>query len=124
MASEITSTIEEYLADETKRYQAWYTELTQSGDSQYTTPVSVLPELSELKQLFETWIKQKESMIASKVCETYCMKKHELNDKKTLLIAAIADSLSFAFTGIPINVIAVVTILVTENYLDRICECN
>jgi hypothetical protein len=40
-----------------------------------------------------------------------------------MLIAGVADSLSVVFVGVPINLVAVATILVSEKHLDRICNC-
>jgi len=119
-----TAMIQDYLSDETKLYQAWYTDLTQSGGDTFTTPVSVIPELSELKQLFEKWIYSKQSILSSKLCETYCTHKQTYKNTEPVLIAAIADILTVLFTGAPINTVAVAVILCTENYLNHMCKCE
>ncbi|MBE9562121.1 MAG: hypothetical protein IMF12_04575 [Proteobacteria bacterium] len=115
--------IEIYLSDETKLYQDWYTGLTQTENSEYTKKVRVIPPLDELKKLYEDWIKQQQEVIKIKFCKKYFQMRKQFQNQETLLIAGVADSLSSVFVGFPINLIAVATILVSEKYLDRICDC-
>jgi hypothetical protein len=115
--------IEMYLADETKLYEAWYTGLTQTEDSEYTQKVSVIPPLEELKKLCLNWIQQQQAALKPKFCEKYRHLRKEFQHQETLLIAGVADSLSVVFTGLPINLLAVATILVSEKHLDQMCNC-
>ncbi len=48
--------------------------------------------------------------------------RKQFQNQEALLIAGVADSLSFV--GIPINILALATILVSEKHLDRICNCQ
>jgi hypothetical protein len=115
--------IEMYLADKTKLYQDWYTGLTQTEENQYTQKVGVIPPLDELKKMSLNWIKQQQESIKTKFCEKYCQTRQQFQNQETLLIAGVADSLSVVFVGVPINLVAVATILVSEKHLDRICNC-
>ncbi len=123
MAHETELKINEYLADETKLYQDWYTGLTQTEDSQYTKEVGVIPKLPELKKMCEGWIKQQTPILKEKLCPPHCQKRQEYQEQETWLIAAVADILTITFTGMPMNCVAVSVILVTTKRLDRFCEC-
>jgi nitrate/nitrite-specific signal transduction histidine kinase len=123
MNNELASQINQYLFDETKLYQDWYTSLTQTEDSQYTKQVGVVPKLSELQKLCEGWINQQTPVLKAKVCEQYHQKLQQFNEQEeALLIAALADILTIIFAGMPVNCVAVAVILVTKNYLKRICD--
>jgi hypothetical protein len=115
--------IENYLLDEDKLYQDWYTGLFEtSKDAQYTSDVGIIPGIEELKQFFEEWFKnQKEKLKKLCVEYDYCQKRQQQN-QQTLLIAGVADSLTFV-VGIPVNFVAVATILVSGKFLDRLCDC-
>jgi hypothetical protein len=124
MASEIESQINEYLSDDTKLYQDWYTAVTQAKteSKQYTTQVGVIPDVDELKRLFEKWFrKQRETL--KKLCVEYCQKREQIKEHESLLIAGVADVLTVVFVGTPVNVAAIATILVVGKYLDRLCDC-
>ncbi len=124
MAQEQQALIETYLADETKLYQDWYSGLTQTEDNQYTQKVgSIIPPVDELKKMCLNWIKQQQETLKSESCGKYCQIRQQFQNQETLLIAGVADGLSVVFVGIPINVIAVATILVSEKHLDKICNC-
>jgi hypothetical protein len=123
MNPEIEAQINDYLSDETKLYQEWYSGLRSTDKSQYTKQVSVIPPLAELKHLCESWINQQKPVLQNKLCPSYCQRLQQLQEHEPLLIAAIADILTIAFTGIPLNSIAVAVILVTINYLEQFCEC-
>lgn len=114
--------IEEYLSDETKLYQDWYTGLfEESEDAQYTTEVGVMPDLDKLKQFFEKWFKKQQTFL-KKVCDDYCQHKQQ-QQQPSLLAAAITDSLGVFVGNFPINLPATATILVAGGYLDHICHC-
>lgn len=119
MNNELASQINQYLSDETKLYQDWYTGLTQTEDSQYTKQVGVVPKLEELQKLFDGWINQHLPILK----ENLCIKLQQLEgDEESKLIATVADVLTVIFPGIPMNRIAISVILVTKNYLKRICD--
>jgi len=63
--------IENYLSNEDKLYQDWYTGLFEtSEEAQHTTEVGVIPDRDELKKLFEKWFNnQKENL--KKLCVDY-----------------------------------------------------
>ncbi len=124
MIPETEAKINEYLADETKLYQDWFTGLTQTEESQYTKEVAVMPKLSQLKDMYEGWFKKQMPVIKEKLCPPYCQKRQEYKDQETWLIAAVADILTITFTGMPMNCVAVSVILVTTKRLDRFCECS
>jgi hypothetical protein len=115
--------IEIYLSNEDKLYQDWYTGLFEtSEDAPYTTEVGIIPEREELKRFFEKWFNnQKEKL--KKLCVDYCQKRSQQN-QQTLLIASVADSLSFVVVGFPVNIVATATILVAGKFLDRLCDCS
>jgi hypothetical protein len=115
--------IEMYLADEAKLYQDWYAGLTQTEESQYTQKVGVIPPLDELKNLCENWIQQRQESIKTQFCEKYSQMRTQFQEQEALLIAGVADSLSLVFVGVPINMVAAATILVSKKHLDRICNC-
>jgi len=115
--------IETYLVDETKLYQDWYTGLIQTKDSQYTQKVGFIPPLAELRKMCEDWIGQKQESIKTNFCAKYSQMRKQFQNQETLLIAGVADGLSVVLVGVPINVVAVATILVSEKHLDRICNC-
>lgn len=119
MNNELASQINQYLSDETKLYQDWYTGLTQTEDSQYTKQVGVVPKLEELQKLFDGWINQHLPILK----ENLCIKLQQLEgDEESKLIATVADVLTVIFPGIPMNRIAISVILVTKKYLKRICD--
>lgn len=120
MNQEIETQINDYLSDETKLYQDWYTALAQTGA---TKQISTLPPLSELKQVFEQWIEQQKPILTAKVCGEYCQKRQQYQSQEPLLIAAVADMLAVVLIGMPINSIAVAVILVTKKRLDQFCDC-
>ncbi len=101
----------------------WYTGLTQTEDSQYTQKVGFIPPLDELKKMCLNWIKQQQESIKTNFCKKYSQMRKQFQNQETLLIAGVADSLSVVFVGVPINLVAVATILVSEKHLDRICNC-
>ena len=115
--------IELYLADEAKLYQDWYTALTQTEGTEYTQKVAVIPPLAELKKLCFNWIEQQQASLKTPFCEKYAQIRKQFQNQETLLIAGVADSLSVVFTGMPINLLAVATILVSKKHLDQICNC-
>ncbi|HIE00605.1 MAG TPA: hypothetical protein EYP59_10000 [Thiotrichaceae bacterium] len=115
--------IEMYLADEAKCYEDWYTALTQTESSQYAQKVRAIPPLDDLKKLCLNWIKQQQASITNQFCEKYAQIRKQFQNQETLLIAGVADSLSVVFTGVPINLLAVATILVSEKHLDQMCKC-
>jgi hypothetical protein len=123
MTPEIETKINEYLSDETKLYQDWYTGLTQTKEGQYTKEVGVELKLPALKEMYEGWVKQQLPVFKEKLCPPYCQKRQEYQDQETLLIAALADILTVTFTGMPINSVAAAVILVTTKRLDKLCEC-
>jgi hypothetical protein len=123
MTPETEAKINEYLADETKLYQDWYLGLSQTEDSQYTQEVGVLPKLSELQKMCENWIKQQTPFIKENLCPPYCQKRQQYQDQEVWLIAMVADILTFTFSGVPINSVAVAVILVTTKHLDKLCNC-
>jgi hypothetical protein len=114
----IETKIENYLSDESKTYQDWYTGLNQE---EHTTKVGVIPDADELKILFEQWFNQYKNAL-KKICDGYCQVRQKLQNKKPLLIAALADLLTTALGGIPVNVAATATILITEGFLDSLCN--
>jgi hypothetical protein len=120
MNQEIENQINAYLSDETKLYQDWYTTLAQTGA---TKQISTLPPLSELKQVFEQWLEQQKSIFTAKLCGEYCQKRQQLQEQESLLIAAVADILTVALIGMPVNSVAVAVILVTKKRLDKFCDC-
>jgi hypothetical protein len=124
MTPEIKTKINEYLSDETKLYQDWYTGLTQTEEGQYTKEVGVELKLPALKEMYEGWVKQQLPVFKEKLCPPYCKKRQEYQAQETLLIAALADILTFTFTGMPINSVAAAVILVTTKRLDKLCECS
>jgi hypothetical protein len=77
--------IEMYLADETKRYQDWYTGLTQTEDSQYTQKVGFIPPLDELKKMCLNWIEQQQESIKTNFCDKYCQMRKQFQNQETLL---------------------------------------
>ena len=105
-------------------YQDWYTGITQTEEAQYTKQVGSIPPLPEIKKLCEGWITQQKSALKAKLCEPYCQKRQQFQNQEALLIAAVADALSIILVGIPINVVAVAVILVTEKHLDQFCDCS
>ena len=111
--------INTYLTDETKLYQDWYTTLAQTAA---TKQMGSLPSLDELKQIFEQWLEQQKPIITAKLCSEYCQKRQQLQNQESLLIAAVADTLTIAFV-MPINSLAVAVILVTKKRLDEFCDC-
>ncbi|MEN8221033.1 MAG: hypothetical protein ABFS56_32715 [Pseudomonadota bacterium] len=123
MSPELETKINEYLSDETKLYQDWYTGLIQTEDSQYTKEVGVMPKLPELKEMCEGWLNQQTPILKEKLCPRYCQKRQEYQEQETLLIAVVADLLTITFTGVPINFVAVAVILVTAKRLDKLCDC-
>jgi hypothetical protein len=113
-------TIEEYLSNETKLYQDWYTGLFEkSEDAQYMTEVGVIPDLAELKKLFEKWFKKQQDVIKN-LCDDYCQNKHQ---NPSLLTAMVADGLAAALGNTPVNVAATAIILVAGKFLYRLCNC-
>ena len=122
MNPETEALINNYLADETKLYQDWYTGLMPSQDSQYTKTVSAIPPLSELKKSLVGWLEQEGPSFKAKLCEQYSNKRQLLRSQESLLIAAIADSLTVVYAGVPNNSVALAVILVSEKHLDRICD--
>jgi hypothetical protein len=124
MTPETEIKINEYLADEAKLYQDWYTGLIKTEDTKYTKEVGILPELPALKEMFEGWIKQQAPILKAQLCDWYCQKRQEYQDQETWLIAAMADILTITFTGVPINSVAAAVILVTTKRLDQFCECS
>jgi hypothetical protein len=119
MNNELTSQINQYLSDETKLYQDWYTGLTQTEDSQYTKQVGIIPDLSKLKKLCEDWINQHLPILK----ENLCLKVQQLEgQEESKLVATVADVLTVIFPGVPMNRVAVSVILVSKKYLKRICD--
>ena len=113
--------IEEYLSDETKLYQDWYTGLfEESEDAQYTTEVGAIPDLDELKQFFDKWFKKQQERFKKACCDGYCQNKQQ---QPSMLTAAVTDLLGAALGNFPVNVPATATILVAGGYLERICHC-
>ena len=123
MTPEIETKINEYLSDEAKLYQDWYTGLIQTEEAQYTKEVRVKLKLPALKKMCEDWIEQQTPIIKEKFCPPYCQKRQEYQDQETWLIAAAADLLTVTFIGVPINCVAVSVILVTTKQLDKLCDC-
>ena len=119
MDQKIESQVNEYLSDETKLYQDWYTGLFQEGE-QYATQVGVIPDFAEIKRLFEKWFNKQRSALKG-LCGDYCQKKQE-KLQEPLLIASVVDGLT-VLVGIPFNIVAVATILVLGKFLDRLCDC-
>jgi len=122
MTPKIETQINEYLADETKLYQDWYTGLIEEG--QYTKEVGVDLNLPALKKMYEGWFKQQLPVFKQNLCPPYCQKRQEYQNQETLLIAALADILAITFTGMPINSVAAAVILVATKRLDKLCECS
>ncbi|MCK5524907.1 MAG: hypothetical protein KAI83_17410 [Thiomargarita sp.] len=123
MDSKIKLQIENYLSDEDKLYQDWYTGLFEaSEDASYTTEVGVIPNRDELKRLFEKWFKKQKEVLKN-LCDGYCQKRQQ-QEQQPFLIAAVADGLVTVTGGIPLNVAAVATILVAGKFLDRLCDCS
>jgi hypothetical protein len=119
MNNELASQINQYLSDETKLYQDWYTGLTQTEDSQYTKQVGIIPDLSKLKKLCEDWINQHLPILK----ENLCLKVQQLEgQEQSKLVATVADVLTVIFPGIPMNRLAVSVILVSKKHLKRICD--
>jgi len=117
--------IDDYLSNEDKLYQDWYTGLFEtSKDAQYTSEVGIIPDFDELKQFFEEWFNNQTEKL-KKLCVDYdyCQKRQQQNNQQTLLIAGVADSLTTILVGIPVNFVAVATILVSGKFLDRLCDC-
>ena len=122
MDSKIESQIENYLSDEDKLYQDWYTGLFEKTEGeQYSTQVGVIPDFSEIKGLFEKWFNKQRSTLKG-LCGDYCQKRQE-KLQEPLLIAAVADGLT-VFAGMPVNVVALASILVAGKFIDRLCDCS
>ena len=68
MNPEIETKINEYLSDEAKLYQDWYTGLTQIEEAQYTKEVRVELKLPALKKMCDGWIEQQTPIIKDKFC--------------------------------------------------------
>jgi len=116
--------IDNYLSDEEKLYQDWYTGLFEtSKDAQYTSEVGIIPNFDELKQFFEEWFNNQKDKL-KKLCidYDYCQKRQQQN-QQALLIAGVADGLTSVVVGIPVNFLATAAILVAGKYLDRLCDC-
>jgi len=120
MNSKIESQIDNYLSDEEKLYQDWYTGLFEkTEDDQYKTEVGVIPNLTELNQLFEKWFKKQQDVLKN-LCGDYCQNKQQ---KPSFLTAVVTDGLGILLGSIPVNTPATATILVAGKYLDRLCDC-
>ncbi|MEK8017791.1 MAG: hypothetical protein VSS75_013040 [Candidatus Parabeggiatoa sp.] len=123
MDSKIELQIENYLSDEDKLYQDWYTGLFEtSEDAQYTTEVGIIPERDKIKQFFEKWFNnQKDKLKKLCVDYDYCQKRQQ--SQQSSLIAFVADGVSIILGSMPVNVVSLATILVAGKFLDRLCDC-
>ena len=115
MNNELESKIQTYLVDEAKLYQDWHSGINPPKKDPYTTPVSVSLEPDVLKKQFEKWFRQQRDKL-QQLCEVYCEKRQQFSCQEPLLIAAVADSLTAIFVGIPMNVAATATILSGEKF--------
>jgi hypothetical protein len=124
MDSKIELQINDYLSNEDKLYQDWYTGLFEtSEDAQYTTEVGVIPDREQLKQLFEKWFNnQKEKLKQLCVDYDYCQKRQQ-HTQPSSLIALVSDGVSIILGSTPVNLAALATILVAGKFLDRLCDC-
>jgi hypothetical protein len=115
--------IEIYLSDEDKLYQDWYTGLSEKTEKdQDMAEVAVIPNTDELKRLFDSWFNnQKEKLKKLCVDYDYCQKKQQ--SQQLSLIAFVIDAVLILLKTIPINPVALATILVVGKFLDRLCDC-
>jgi hypothetical protein len=74
--------------------------------------------------LFKNWFNTQQDTLQKKLCEEYCQKREQFKEKDTLLVAALVDILSVMMAGIPISIVALATILVTNRFLDDFCDCS
>ncbi|RKZ51810.1 MAG: hypothetical protein DRR16_07275 [Candidatus Parabeggiatoa sp. nov. 3] len=123
MDSKLELQIDNYLSDEDKLYQDWYTGLFEtSEDAQYTTEVGIIPDRDKIKRFFEKWFNnQKDKLKKLCVDYDYCQKRQQ--SQQSSLIAVVADGVSIILGSMPVNVAALATILVAGKFLDRLCDC-
>jgi hypothetical protein len=106
-------------------YKDWYKYFNESEDIKHTNQSkSIIPSVDTLKKLFEKWINKHKQEISEQLCEQYCQKKQQFQNKESLLIAGVTDGLAVILAGIPVNSVVVATILVADRFLDRICDCS
>ncbi|MDM8558751.1 hypothetical protein [Candidatus Parabeggiatoa sp. HSG14] len=128
MDSKRESQIENYILNEDKLYQDWYTGFNQSKseDNQYTVQVAVsIPSTDKVKELFDNWFNGNRNLLKDKICGEwgYCQKKEDFSQHEAQSIALLADFLTVILV-IPVNSIATAIILRVGKYLDHLCECE
>ena len=114
--------IEVYLSDlsnEEKLFNDWYHGLNQPDTDPDIIPVSTLPPLWGIKKMFDEWFDNYIKPLKPKICEL-----NELFSQEVItvgLIATIADLLGSFLVGIPVNLSAATTILLTKGYIQNLC---
>ena len=112
--------IKTYLSDKNKLYQDWYLEISQPKLDKHVERYSTPPKspLEELVQRFKNYFLEKQEYFKQKVCvEWEYSRKKEAYKNRSLLIAALSDFL--VTVGI-----STISVLVSEGYLDSLCENN
>ena len=125
MDQEQQALLKAYLADETKRYQDWYQGLNSVKGDTSTVKFSSQLSVDDMKLRFQKWVEKHQGWLKQKICVEwgYSRKHEEFQSTEMLIVALTADGLTTALP-IPTATLAVMTILVAERHLDKMCaEC-
>lgn len=121
--SELSLQIDHLSKSQTARYEDWYVNVVIEKSSE-VEQVSILPSVEILRLQFEQWYKLHHVVIQYQVCKVwgYHEKRKQANTVKTLIAAGLTDALALAL-GIPVtSLLGVSIILVTDGFLDKLCE--
>ncbi|OQW92679.1 MAG: hypothetical protein BWK78_00965 [Thiotrichaceae bacterium IS1] len=121
--SQLEAMIATILANQTKMYQEWYKATYQLDADTSIHQVGYLPELGSLKKRFKYWFNQDEQRpLKQKICQIWLqLRQTQEFDKKRDLIVAMAVDITLTPFIHPYHTVVIVTILVTEGLLDKLC---
>jgi hypothetical protein len=114
----------EYLANPTKAYQEGYQAIIHQEEEAYTVPRSKLPSIESIKQQFNLWFDDHRPFLRERICEVWQrlqLSPSPQGDDPSPLIVALATDVVLAPLVHPKHNIVVITLLVTNGYLDKLC---
>ncbi len=134
--TEQTQRINNYLNDETKLYQDWYQQIFPPSDNADSEAIAKMPSVAELKTMAKQWWQRlygkNKTVVRKLFCktplrngETACVWWKRIRDvsheSRDLIIAIMVD-LALAPIIHPSHVEVSVTVMVTNHFLDMVCE--